>query len=141
MLGDGRLADLSAILFCCNPASVFYSAAYSEAPFAGLTLLGLTLLPASRWAAVAALAAAAATRSNGVLACGYLVHGALARWRAERRLRPGEAAQVALGCLAICLPSIAHQARAYFAHCRGPEVSSAGWLGLAAVPAAGQQPQ
>lgn len=65
VLHDAQLADLSILLFCCNPASVFYSAAYTEALFAALTWTALLLLPGHPWAAVALLAAAGGARSNG----------------------------------------------------------------------------
>jgi hypothetical protein len=33
-LRDERLATLSVLLFCCSPANVFFSAIYTESPFA-----------------------------------------------------------------------------------------------------------
>jgi hypothetical protein len=69
-LKDKHLAHLSVLLFCLNPASVFYSAAYTEAPYAAASLLGYWLLPTHHWAAVAAFVAASAARSNGEHACG-----------------------------------------------------------------------
>ena len=38
------MANLSVLLFCFNPASVFYSAAYSESLFVAATWVGLLLL-------------------------------------------------------------------------------------------------
>jgi GPI mannosyltransferase 2 len=68
-LRDGDLALRAAYLFCFNPASVFFSAVYTESLFAFLSWAGaLSLCVDCPWRGALALAAAAATRSNG--ACG-----------------------------------------------------------------------
>jgi len=67
-LRDGELAERAALLFCFNPASIFYSAVYSESIFALLSFAGaLSLAVDSPWAAATAFMAATATRSNGAL--------------------------------------------------------------------------
>ncbi len=105
-LGSGRLADLAALFFCLNPASVFYSAAYSEALFAAGTWAGLLLLPTHHWAGVAALAVAAAARSNGILAVWFPLHTLLAAWRRSGSVRPPlrDALRAALSCCIILAP-------------------------------------
>eukprot|EP00887_Chlorella_sp_A99_P001126 scaffold14.g1126.t1 len=119
LLRDRRLADLSLLLFCFNPASVFYSAAYSESLFAGLTFWGMLLLSNSYWASVVLLAAASAARSNGILSCWFLIHQLLLLdWKQEGRLRWAAALRTAGGCIAIVAPYAAHQAQAYLAFCR-----------------------
>ena len=65
-LRDGDMARRAAYFFCFNPASVFYSAVYSESLFAFLTFSGALSLALNRpnRAAIAFFASAAA-RSNG----------------------------------------------------------------------------
>jgi phosphatidylinositol glycan class V len=104
-----RLADLSLLFFCCNPASVFYSAAYSESLFAAATWLGLLLLPARHWAGVGALAVAAAARSNGILGVWFPLHKLLAAARRQGRLPMGEAVRAGLSCCVILAPYAAIQ--------------------------------
>lgn len=107
--GKCRTADLALLLFCCNPASVFYSAAYTEAMFAACTWAGLLLLPAHHWAGVAALTAAAATRSNGILGVWFPLHKLLMYWRRQGGLRPRQVLQAALSSIAILAPYAAMQ--------------------------------
>jgi phosphatidylinositol glycan class V len=104
-----RAADMAALIFCCNPASVFYSAAYSEALFAAFTWSGLLLLPSYHWAGVAALTAAAAARSNGVLGAWFPIHKLLVAWRALGRFPWGDAMKCTLSCCAILAPYIGMQ--------------------------------
>jgi phosphatidylinositol glycan class V len=104
-----RLANLSLLFFCCNPASVFYSAAYSESLFAAATWLGLLLLPGRHWAAVGALMVAAAARSNGILGAWSPLHKLLAAARRQGRLPLGEALRAGLSCCAILAPYAAMQ--------------------------------
>ena len=59
------LAASATLLFCFNPASVFFSAAYTESLFAGLTMAGLYYQASRPWMAAVSFAAASATRSNG----------------------------------------------------------------------------
>lgn len=104
-----RAADMALIFFCCNPASVFYSAAYSEALFAAATWAGLLLLPRRHWAGVAALAAASALRSNGILGVWFPLHKALAAAATQGGLPLREAGRAALSCAAVLTPYVAMQ--------------------------------
>lgn len=110
-LGIERLADAAALFFCLNPASVFYSAAYSEALFAAGTWAGMLLLPSHHWAGVAALALAGAARSNGILAVWFPLHALLAAWRRRGSAQPPmrDALRAALRCCAILAPYVAMQ--------------------------------
>lgn len=77
------VADRAALLFCASPASIFFSALYTESLFALLSLLGLWALAARPWPralapAALALAAATATRSNGAVSCGFVLYAAAA---------------------------------------------------------------
>lgn len=65
VLGDERWADAAVLFFCINPASVFYSAAYTESLFAAFTFWGMLLVYTNPWTAVAAFTLAAMARSNG----------------------------------------------------------------------------
>ena len=68
-----RLSFLAAALFCINPASVFMTAVYTECLFAMFTFLGLLCLEKRwNWSATLSFALATATRSNGILLCGFL---------------------------------------------------------------------
>lgn len=52
--------------FCFNPASIFYSAVYTESLFAATSFLGMLLLEEKKfWSAVALFALSGAARSNG----------------------------------------------------------------------------
>ena len=66
-LKDQPLTDLALLLFCFNPASVFFTTAYTESLYTAFSFLGLWLLPGKHWGAVSAFLAASATRSNGAL--------------------------------------------------------------------------
>lgn len=76
VLRDETLAYRAALLFCINPASVFFSAPYSEGLFALLTFSGLlfneTRSSSSFSASVFGLASAA--RSNGLVNVGFVLY-------------------------------------------------------------------
>jgi phosphatidylinositol glycan class V len=60
------MARRAAYLFCFNPASVFYSAVYSESLFAFLTFSGALSLALGRpYRAAVAFFASSTARSNG----------------------------------------------------------------------------
>lgn len=68
-----RLSLLTAALFCINPASVFMSAVYTECLFALFTFSGMLAVDKERpWIATILFMLAVATRSNGVVLCGYI---------------------------------------------------------------------
>ena len=80
MLRDRRLARGGALLFCCSPASIFFSSLYTESPFALATFAAFWLLERRRpWAAAAALVVTSGLRANGVLNAGLVLFHALAR--------------------------------------------------------------
>lgn len=76
VLRDDTLAYRAALLFCLNPASIFFSAPYSEGIFAFLTFSGLlfneTWTSSSFAAGVFGLASAA--RSNGLVNVGFVLY-------------------------------------------------------------------
>ena len=65
MLQDSSLAARATLLFCLTPASIFYSAIYTESLFALLSFAGMLCAGRRPWLATAAFALATATRSNG----------------------------------------------------------------------------
>nr|CAH8850077.1 unnamed protein product [Trichobilharzia regenti] len=80
VLGSSKISFLASILFCCNPAVVFFSSLYSESLFFFLTILGLYLLAIHRTLCSSLLIAfSVACRSNGLLNIGYLGYFLLAR--------------------------------------------------------------
>ncbi|KAK1586220.1 hypothetical protein Q3G72_000279 [Acer saccharum] len=64
MLKDPEAAFRASILFCFNPASIFYSSIYSESLYALFSIGGLNI-------AVICLALSGCARSNGVINAGY----------------------------------------------------------------------
>eukprot|EP00898_Chlorokybus_atmophyticus_P007668 jgi/Chlat1/7902/Chrsp66S07323 len=74
LLKDVRVAQKAAVLYSFNPASVFHSTLYSESVYAACAFLGLLCLAKRRrWPAAGFFALTSATRSNGVLHCGYFL--------------------------------------------------------------------
>ena len=73
-----KLSLLAALLFCFNPASVFMSAVYSETLFSLFTFSGVLALE-KKWSWLCAMffSLATATRSNGIVLCGYLAYQCL----------------------------------------------------------------
>lgn len=69
------LAYRAALLFCINPASIFFSAPYSEGLFAFVTFSAL-LCNETRSTSLAALlfGLASATRSNGLVNVGFIMY-------------------------------------------------------------------
>ena len=83
---DGRLylSELTASIFCLNPAGVFFTAAYSESTFTFLTFGGHALAARGRFvAAASAWALASCARSNGTLSSAFLLIAGLERMAAE----------------------------------------------------------
>ena len=126
VLGDARLAYVGALLFCFNPASVFYSAAYTESIFGMCTWLGAWMLFTGRfWAGVGWLTTAGLARSNGILGVWFLLweeilgkriasacaaQGTLPLWR--------RTARVGAGAAIVCLPYACMQVYGWLAFCR-----------------------
>jgi len=77
VLGSDVLAYRAAQFYCINPASVFFSAAYSESCYAMLTFRGMLLLERNCWILSAVFfALSGAARSNGLVNIGFLLHRA-----------------------------------------------------------------
>lgn len=80
LTGNRKWAQTVAVLFCLNPASIFFTAPYSEALFAWCTfkLMLQTLSPdgISLWTAIP-LSVSIITRSNGLISVGFVAYAAL----------------------------------------------------------------
>ena len=77
VLGSDTLAYRAAQFYCINPASIFFSAAYSESCYALLTFRGLLMLERNYWVTSAVFfALSSAARSNGLVNIGFLLHRA-----------------------------------------------------------------
>lgn len=73
-----KVALVSSLLFCINPASVFMSSLYTESLFCCLQFTALFHLEHEISIAVLLLfGLGCATRSNGILSCGFISHSIL----------------------------------------------------------------
>ncbi|WPT10587.1 GPI mannosyltransferase 2 [Picochlorum sp. SENEW3] len=121
---------LSTVLFCWNPASVFYSAVYTESLFAFCTWTGLVLLEQVQrigdgryWTCIVFFVLASLCRSNGTLAVWFLLHLYVSNML--RGYTPSILAKVkhgimtCLGCACVCAPYIGMQVYGWMVFCRG----------------------
>ena len=75
LFGKKNVALISTLLFCFNPASVFMSSLYTESLFSCLQFTALCYLEEERSTqAVLLFGLGCATRSNGVISCGFVTH-------------------------------------------------------------------
>ncbi|VDP94040.1 unnamed protein product [Echinostoma caproni] len=73
VLGSAKVSYFAALLFCLNPALVFFSSLYSESLFLLCTLLALSCYEQRRlFRASFFIALSVACRSNGMLNIGYI---------------------------------------------------------------------
>ncbi|XP_077230266.1 uncharacterized protein LOC143863480 isoform X2 [Tasmannia lanceolata] len=125
ILKDADAAFRASILFCFNPASIFYSSVYSETLYALFSLGGVYhLLAGSNTIAMLLLALSGSARSNGVLNAGYFCFQALHQaYNAIFGKNYAYAVRVsilaAVRSLCIFVPFIAFQAYGYFNLCLG----------------------
>jgi len=70
-----KISYLSSLLFCVNPASVFFSAVYSETLFCFLTLNGMLYIESGHviWGSLV-FGLSGFTRSNGIINVGYVFY-------------------------------------------------------------------
>ena len=81
LFGKKSVALVSSLLFCINPASVFMSSLYTESLFSCLQFTALCYLEQERSTiAVLLFGLGCATRSNGVLSCGFIAHRIVKRF-------------------------------------------------------------
>ncbi|OVA20691.1 GPI mannosyltransferase 2 [Macleaya cordata] len=126
ILKDKRAALRASVLFCFNPASIFYSSIYSESLYSLFSLGGIYhLLCGGNTIAVLLFALSGFARSNGVLNAGYLCFQAMhqAYDAIFQKNRVGLAVQILIAgtvrSLCIFAPFIAYQAYGYHNICLG----------------------
>ena len=84
VLGDEMLAYKAAQLYCINPASIFFSAAYSETCFAFFSFSGMLCLEEGQTTgATVFFGLGSFTRSNGLVNCGFVAYRAVKGWTAD----------------------------------------------------------
>ncbi len=84
VLGDETLAFKAAQLLCINPASIFFSAPYTESLYLLLTLLGLYQFEKkNNMGAAFFFALSGATRSNGLVNLGFLLYATLVQFLSQ----------------------------------------------------------
>lgn len=92
LFNNNRIAHSTVYWFCYNPASIFFTANYSESLFAALSFFAMSLIALSKsqlkstTAAATLLGLASLTRSNGVVAIAFLVHSQLNTLYSEFRI-------------------------------------------------------
>ena len=75
VLGNEQMAYRAAQLYCVNPASIFFSACYSESVFALITWLGMLLVERNKLTMAAlCFAFSGAARSNGLVNIGFILY-------------------------------------------------------------------
>ncbi|KAI3970266.1 hypothetical protein MKX01_023913 [Papaver californicum] len=126
ILKDRKTAFRASMLFCFNPASIFYSSIYTESLYSLFSLGGIYhLLSGGNTIAVLLFALSGFARSNGVLNAGYICFQAMhqAYDAIFQKKRIGLAAMTlidgALRSLCIFAPFVAFQAYGYHNLCRG----------------------
>ncbi|KAK7362514.1 hypothetical protein VNO77_04630 [Canavalia gladiata] len=126
ILDDPQIALRATILFCFNPASIFYSSIYSESLYALLSLGGLYhFVSGGNNLAVLFFAISGCARSNGVLNAGYLCFQTMHRayHAAFHKKRVTLALQIviigAFRSACIFAPFVAFQAYGYYNMCIG----------------------
>lgn len=126
ILKDPEIALRATILFCFNPASIFYSSIYSESLYAILSLGGVYYFVSGRNnLAVLLLALSGLARSNGVLNAGYVCFQTM--HRAYHALFQNKNFTLALQIIIVgafrsaCIfaPFVAFQAYGYYNMCVG----------------------
>ncbi|KAJ0250547.1 GPI mannosyltransferase 2 [Hirschfeldia incana] len=126
ILKDAEASFRASVMFCFNPASIFYSSIYSESLYALFSIGGLYhLLSGASNVAVLWFALSGCARSNGILNAGYIcfqtMHRAYEAFYLKRRVCLSVQVLVSgfLRCVCICLPFVAFQAYGYYNICHG----------------------
>ncbi|XP_012455085.1 uncharacterized protein LOC105776749 isoform X4 [Gossypium raimondii] len=126
ILKDPSAALQASVLFCFNPASIFYSSIYSESLYALFSVGGCYyLVSRANNIAVLWLALSGFARSNGVLNAGYFGFQAMHQAYDAFYLKKSAFLALwilisgALRCICIFVPFITFQAYGYYNMCLG----------------------
>ncbi|KAJ4978744.1 hypothetical protein NE237_009524 [Protea cynaroides] len=126
ILKDTGAAFRASILFCFNPASIFYSSIYTESLYSLLSIGGLYhFICGSNITSILLLALSSSARSNGVLNAGYICFQTMHRAYDAifEKKRPSLAVLVliagAVRSLCIFAPFIGFQVYGYYNICLG----------------------
>ena len=123
-----KISILTAALFCVNPASVFMSAAYTECLFCLLTFSGLLALQKHHlWTSCVFFALAGATRSNGMVLCGFIAYRCITKlytsllYAKSFRIRAAQVVKALVAafiqCCIAALPFVLFQSYGYYLYC------------------------
>eukprot|EP00033_Pygsuia_biforma_P004190 GCRY01004597.1.p1 GENE.GCRY01004597.1~~GCRY01004597.1.p1 ORF type:complete len:499 (-),score=98.37 GCRY01004597.1:191-1687(-) len=122
---EGR-AYHAAVLFCVNPASIFFTALYTESIFALFSFAGMFYYAVSKeWVSTLFFLLASCARSNGFILTGFLVHGAvkitLSYYRRQTTLPVVllRWLKTLVQCVLIMLPTILFSYYGYTLYCKG----------------------
>ncbi|XP_074571597.1 uncharacterized protein LOC141828126 [Curcuma longa] len=125
VLKDTASALRASVLFCFNPASIFYSSIYSESLYALFSLGGIYyVFSGANTVAILLLALSGSARSNGALNAGYFCFQALRHaYDAtihKKKLLAAQAILIgAIQSILVFVPFLAFQAYGYFTICLG----------------------
>ncbi|KAL9237711.1 hypothetical protein vseg_012229 [Gypsophila vaccaria] len=124
VLKDRDASLRASILFCFNPASIFYSSIYTESLYALLSIGGIYyLMSGANNVSVVLLALSGFARSNGVLNAGYCGFRTLHQsYHAIYSKKRSCLALLLVGgfrCIFIFIPLLAFQAYGYYNLCHG----------------------
>ncbi|KAG5517709.1 hypothetical protein RHGRI_038180 [Rhododendron griersonianum] len=126
ILKDREGALRASILFCFNPASIFYSSIYTESLYSLLSIGGVyQLVSGANNVGTLLLALSGAARSNGVINAGYTCYQTMHTaydavfHRRSFVLTVKVLSSGALHCLCIFIPFVVFQAHGYYNICWG----------------------
>ncbi|XP_042445987.1 GPI mannosyltransferase 2-like [Zingiber officinale] len=125
VLKDTASALRASVLFCFNPASIFYSSIYSESLYALFSLGGIYyVFSGANTVAILLFALSGSARSNGALNAGYFCFQALRHAydaiNHKKKLLAAQAILIgAIQSILVFVPFLAFQEYGYFTICLG----------------------
>uniref|UniRef100_T1J1J6 GPI mannosyltransferase 2 n=1 Tax=Strigamia maritima TaxID=126957 RepID=T1J1J6_STRMM len=131
VLKDENLAFRAALLYCMNPASVFFSAIYTESLFACCVFAGMLFYEKKMiFASSICFALSGATRSNGIINCGFPIYHVLHEIFKSTQFKRAKINYLTISNLfklvihlcIIVIPFFAHQVYTYKLFCNNLEL-------------------